>query len=214
MFAAYLQPTEPAMRRRRPTRARSGAKVWLVEYEAIQHGTAGSSAAAHDDARFLADPLYVTVSNQSDFSLEGAPSGQNLFLMYGDGTPSADDATIVVTGKNPANQSAGYSITTGDTVNTGQGGGGTTIGSNNQMIDPSEGMYFTFVKGANTDYTVPNLSQTEADVEANIQFTSMYERHRGHVQRGPVAAAQGSDAEAHGLYDGQGERYSLHRRAA
>ena len=110
-------------------------------------------------------------AHEDQFSLAGAPSGQNLFLMYGDGTPSADDTTIVVTGWHPADQSEGHSITTGDTVNTGKGGGDTTIGSNNQMIDPHEGMYFTFVTGANTDYTVPNLSQTEADVEANIDFT-------------------------------------------
>ena len=64
-------------------------------------------------------------------------AGQNLFLMFGDGTPSLDDIAIVVTGRNP---STGSSITTGDTVNTGQGGGGTTIGSNNQMVDPGEGI--------------------------------------------------------------------------
>ncbi|MGH8859591.1 MAG: hypothetical protein ACREXG_16420, partial [Polaromonas sp.] len=127
-----------------------------------------------NDIVTLSGLLNVQVNSLTNFSLEGAPSGQNLFLMFGDGTPSTDDVTIVVTGKNPANQSTGASVTSGDTVNTGQGGGGTTIGSNNQMIDPGEGMYFTFVKGANTNYTVPNLDQNEADVEANIDFSTFF----------------------------------------
>jgi hypothetical protein len=148
----------------------TGAKLWLAQYASMQQPD-GSDA---NDLVYLSGVLNVGVATLSNFSLEGAPSGQNLFLMFGDGTPSADDAAIIATGKHPANQSAGASITTGDTVNSGQGGGMTTLGSNNQMIDPNEGMYFTFVKGANTSYTVPNLDQTEADVEANIDFASYF----------------------------------------
>lgn len=175
VFAAYLQPTDASGNVQSSDVNAVGAKVWLVEYEPLDHGTDGSTAAAYDDTRILFDPLFVTVSNRVDFSLEGAPSGQNLFLMYGDGTPAAGEAAIVVTGKNPINQSIDPSgITSGDTVNTGQGGGGTTIGSNNQMIDPAEGMYFSFVtlSADSVGVTVPNLDQNEADVEANIKFAS------------------------------------------
>ncbi len=86
---------------------------------------------------------------------------------------------IVVTGKNPANESTGAKFNEGDTVNSSQGGGFTSLGTNNQMIDPpggkngAEGMYFTFVSGANTDNTVPNLDQNEADEESNIDFTGL-----------------------------------------
>ena len=182
VFAAYLQPTDAAGNVLSSDLNATGAKVWMAEYLPIQHGTAGSTASAYDDARSLFDPLYVGVSTYQDFSLAGAPSGQNLFLMYADGSPAAGETAIVVTGKHPANQSGAdpnstaddISITTGDSVNTGQGGGATTIGTNNQMIDPNEGMYFTFVtlSADSVPLTVPNLDQNEADLESNIKFDS------------------------------------------
>jgi hypothetical protein len=147
----------------------TGAKLWLAQFEALHQDSATNTP---NDFVSLAQDLYVTESTQVNFSLSGAPSGNNLFLMFGDGTPSTSDVTIVVSGKNPADQSSGANISTGDTVVTSQGGvGDTTIGTNNQMIDPGEGMYFTFVKGANPDFTIPNLTATEANVEANIDFT-------------------------------------------
>src|SRR5690606_37832654 len=131
------------------------------------------------------DIIDVLVSTFTEFSLAGAPSGQNLFLTFG--TPGNgiyndgigdNNVAIVVTGDQPADQSAGASITTGDTVNTGQGGGGTTLGNTNQMVDPNEGLYFTFVTDTTPDFTVattnPKLDQNEADVEANIQFGGLY----------------------------------------
>ena len=161
VFAAYLQPTGAGDVALTSDSGASGAKVWLVEYESLFH----NDATNNDDSVSPLDVLYVTISQNSEFSLEGAPSGQNLFLMYGtpgDGNAAnGDEVALVVTAKDAA---------TGGSVNTGQGGGGTTIGSNNQMIDPGEGMTFTFVTNAVSDFTVPNLTQTEADVEANIQF--------------------------------------------
>jgi hypothetical protein len=143
----------------------TGAKLWMAQFEALHH----NDPTAANDFVTLAQDLFVTVNTLQNFSLEGAPSGQNLFLMFGDGTPAANETEIVVTGKHPSTTS---SVTAGDTVNTGQGGGGTTIGSNNQMVDPNEGMYFTFVKNGDPNFTVPNLDQNEADVAANIQFGS------------------------------------------
>lgn len=157
VFAAYLEEQGAGG-------SLTGAKLWMAQYQPIQHPDVSN----HDDFLDLLNKVYVTVDTQRVFSLENAPSGQNLFMMFGDST-----AAIVVTGKNPTNQSTGASITTGDTVNTSQGGGGTTIGTNNQMIDPSEGMYFTFVTGANSNYTVPNLDQNEADIEADIDFSGL-----------------------------------------
>ena len=55
-----------------------------------------------------------------------------------------------------------------------QGGGPTTLGVFNQMIDPGETMVFTFVTNPNSGSTVPNLSQGEADSELNIQFTDVF----------------------------------------
>ncbi|MDB5823418.1 MAG: hypothetical protein JWR21_2122 [Herminiimonas sp.] len=157
VFAAYLEEvSSPA----------TGAKIWMTEYQAIQH----PNAADPDDSLNLLNKVFVSIDSSQAFSLANAPSGQNLFLTLGDAS-----AAIVVTGKLPANQSTGVNVSTGDTVNTSQGGGSTTIGDNNQMIDPTEGMYFTFVTGANTGLTIPNLDHGEAVLESNIQFTGLLE---------------------------------------
>ena len=168
VFALYLDTgiAKPASGDGDP--GATGAKLWVMQFGAIHH----ADPALPNDVQYLSGLLNVGVNTTSSYSLEGAPSGQNLFMMFGDGTPTTGESAIIATGKHPANQSLGVSITTGDTVNSGQGGGATTLGTNNQMIDPDEGLYFTFVKAANADYTVPNLNQNEADLEANIDFGS------------------------------------------
>ncbi|MBB3219639.1 DUF5801 repeats-in-toxin domain-containing protein [Pseudoduganella umbonata] len=176
VFAAYLEETGIPV---------SGAKIWMVQYEAIRHPTTDP-----DESVNLLGNVFVTVDKQVEFSLANAPSGQNLFLTLGDAT-----AAIVVTGARPANQSTGASITTGDTVNTSQGGGSTTIGNKNQMVDPGEGMIFTFVTGANPGLTIPNLSHGEAVLESNIQFTGMLDAQAAsleivQMQQGKVGTIQ------------------------
>jgi hypothetical protein len=160
-----------------------GAKVWSVQYQALRH-----TDPANPDDLLKLDANVLKVGGAAlvePFSLAGAPSGQNLFLTIGAGT---SDVAIVATGKKPANQDVTGTIVGGDTVNTSQAAGTTTIGVNNQMIDPVikkggvttpyEGLYFTYVTGANPDYTVgtstASLTQTEADVEANIQFSGLF----------------------------------------
>jgi T1SS-143 domain-containing protein len=154
----------------------TSADLWVVEFTTMQHPDASDP----DDSVPLADKLFVSVSNPLDFNLSGAPSGQNLFLMFSDGTPQVDEhgdpdpdeVAIVVTAANAA---------AGGTVNTGQGGGGTTLGSNNQMLDPpesgkdAESLLFSFVQGANVNYTVPNLTAGEAALEQNIDFNNFFE---------------------------------------
>jgi hypothetical protein len=84
-------------------------------------------------------------------------------------------------GPDPADQSNGEAVNTGDTVNTSQGGGKTTIGTNNQMVDPpssknpdGEGMIFSFVTNPVANYTVPDLTHGEAVVENNIDFGGLF----------------------------------------
>ena len=161
VFAGYLQQTGTPV---------TGAKMWTVQYESLFDPDSTNT----DEPIDLADHLWVTASEEKTFSLKGVPSGQNLFLMIGD-----SQVAIVITGQNPVNQSNGGNISRGDTVNTSQTGGG-AIGTSNQSIDPpagktpGEGMYFTFVTGANPNYTAPNLTETTADVEANILFDDLY----------------------------------------
>ena len=170
VFAAYIEETGTPV---------SGGKIWIVEYQPIQHpGTANP-----DDSVNLMDKVYIGASQDLAFSLLNAPSGQNLFLMFtklNPGTEIVDtvtritDPTIIATGKNPADQSSGVNITTGDTINTSQAGGPTTFGTNNQMIVEQEGIRFSFVTGARQNVTVPFLDQNEADLEANVDFTGVF----------------------------------------
>ncbi|MDH4873674.1 hypothetical protein E8E91_22895 [Pseudomonas sp. BN515] len=166
VFAAYIEETGTPV---------SGGKIWTVEYQPLKHPDTTNP----DDALNLADKVFIGTSEDLVFSLANAPSGQNLFLMFTTATPTVvggriTDPTIIATGKNPADQSAGANITTGDTINTSQAGGPTTFGTNNQMITEQEGIRFTFVTGARQDVTIPNLDQNEADLESNIDFTAVF----------------------------------------
>ena len=174
VFAAYLEETGTPV---------TGAKIWMVQYEAITN-LDGTNA---DDPVNLTGKVFVSVSQDSEFNLAGAPSGQNLFLMFTKTDPAIVDGriqgvTIIATGKDPANQSGASSastaddinISTGDTINTSKAGGPTTFGTNSQMITEQEGIRFTFVTGARADVTIPDLDQNEADLESNIDFTGMF----------------------------------------
>lgn len=154
VFAAYLEETGAPL---------SGAKLWMVQFAAIKNATTDP-----DESQNLLNKVFVTLEQASAFSLENAPAGQNLFLTMGDAT-----AAVVISASNAANESTGVSINTGGTVNTSKGGGQTTVGHTNQMIDPTEVMNFTFVTGADPQLTIPNLEHGEAVEESNIQFTSL-----------------------------------------
>jgi len=170
VFAAYIEETGSPL---------SGGKIWTVEYQPLKHPDANNP----DDALNLLNKVFIGASQDLTFSLANAPSGQNLFLMFTKASPTVvndggvlriSDPTIIATGKDPADQSSGVNISTGDTINTSQAGGPTTFGTNSQMITEQEGIRFTFVTGARQDMTIPNLDQNEADVEANIDFTAMF----------------------------------------
>ncbi|MHA6788480.1 DUF5801 repeats-in-toxin domain-containing protein [Pseudomonas bijieensis] len=167
VFAAYIEETA------------TGGKIWTVLYQPLQQPVNTNP----DDAVNLLDKVFVGASQDLEFSLANAPSGQNLFLMFTTANPTTTlvdgvlritEPTIIATGKNPADQSSGANITTGDTINTSQAGGPTTFGTNNQMIVEQEGIRFTFVTGARQDVTIPNLDQNEADLESNIDFTDVF----------------------------------------
>jgi hypothetical protein len=151
VFAAYLEEING-----------TEAKVWLVQFASMFNDV---NPNPDDPVSPLQNVMYIGVSQNLEFSLEDAPSGSNLFLMFGtpgDGDPTnGDEVSLVVTATNAAS---------GGGVVSSQGGGGTTLGVNNQMLDPGEGLTFTFVTNSASNLTVPELSETEADVEGNIQF--------------------------------------------
>ncbi|WP_448111024.1 DUF5801 repeats-in-toxin domain-containing protein [Pseudomonas lini] len=177
VFAAYIDETGSPV---------TGGKIWTVQYQPLNN----PDATDPDDPVDLEDLVFIGASQNLEFSLQNAPSGQNLFLMFTKADPATEtvngvvritDPAVIATGKLPANQSGldpnitddDISITTGDTINTSQAGGPTTFGTNNQMITEGEGIRFSFVTGARQDVTIPNLSQGEADVESNIDFTGV-----------------------------------------
>ncbi|PZW92133.1 hypothetical protein DFS28_112145 [Pseudomonas sp. 478] len=170
VFAAYIEETGSPV---------SGGKIWTVEYQPLKHPDTSNA----DDSLNLLNKVFIGASQDLEFSLANAPSGQNLFLMFTKANPTVvddggvlriTDPSIIATGKDPANQSTGVNISTGDTINTSQAGGPTTFGTNSQMITEQEGIRYSFVTGARQDLTIPNLDQTEADVEANIDFTGVF----------------------------------------
>src|SRR5262249_35972439 len=120
------------------------------------------------------DVLQNAPPAQVDFAFGGAPSGTNLFMMFGNPTSSQ----IVVIGEDPLNQSQGGTIGDKDVLNISQANSTTSFGVNGNQINdsaqhPTEGAFITYVTGANTNFLLPNLDQNEADVEANIQFQNL-----------------------------------------
>ncbi|MCD8504893.1 MAG: DUF5801 domain-containing protein [Burkholderiaceae bacterium] len=156
VFAVYLEHTDNSVQ---------GGALWSILYEALEHPDPMDT----DEAVDLSGLVFAQVSTADGQDLHEIPSGNHLFFMVGDA-----QSGYVVTGKEPANQSAGQQINKGDTVNVSQANGTSSLGVNNQMIDPEgEGLFITFVNDPNPEYTGSGLSQTEADREANIQFGSL-----------------------------------------
>jgi T1SS-143 domain-containing protein len=153
VFSAYLEQTA------------TGAKVWMAQFAPLQNPVTSNP----DDVVDMTDHLWATASQDAAFDFAGVPSGQNKFLMFKAGS---SDVGLVVTGMDPDKIVNGKDA--GDTVNTSQGGGATTIGTNNQGVDPGEGMIFTFVTNPNPAYTVPGLTHGEAIVEDNIDFGELF----------------------------------------
>lgn len=143
------------------------------------------------------DVINAPAAPPLEFDFAGLPSGQNLFGMVADaGAPDGPGAvfssnTALI--KNPGN---GEMAKGSGTINTSQGGGPTTIGSNNQMIDPGEGIYFTIVNNPVDAYLANvsgGLNQNEADDADFMQFASLRDV-TGSFMR--VSQTQGNEAEA------------------
>ncbi|WP_222933196.1 beta strand repeat-containing protein [Pseudomonas fragi] len=151
IFAAYLEQTA------------TGAKVWMVQQEQLMH----PDTANPDDVVDMTNHLWVTASQDLAFDFAGLPSGQNGFLMFKAGGSTTG---LIVTGMDPDQVPANQA----DTVNTSQGAGPTTIGTNSQRIKAGEGMIFSFITNPDARYTVPDLTHGEATNESNILFGGLF----------------------------------------
>jgi hypothetical protein len=169
VFAIYLEETDAGS-----DGSIDGAKMWTVLTEPLLHGDDTDP----DDSVDLTDKLFVSADQRIELSASEAPSGNNLFIMFGGETDSTK--AVVATGMQPANQSDGANVSSGDTIVTSQVTD-TTFGTNSQMIKPpskqdtnGNGIWFTYVTDPVSNFTVPDLSPTEANLEANIQYDKFF----------------------------------------
>lgn len=147
----------------------------MMTFEAIYDPEAGDSQADMDNAIDLTGKIGLVVDDAVGFDFKDAPAGKSLFLLgvqTGSLTASTGDPDdggsndlrgLLVTGQTAVVQ-----------INTSKASD-TTIGYGNQGINPDEVVVFTYVKGnLDPDYVIPNLTQTTADLAANIEF-DMYD---------------------------------------
>ncbi len=121
-----------------------------------------------DDPVDLTGLVDLAISSPVEFNFNTLPSGQNLF-----GTVGNAQTAIVVIGRDIDLNADNTFTNDSNTINTSQGGGSVTIGVNNQMFDPGEGAYFTYVTNPDPNYlsgVTGGLDQNEADDLDNVQF--------------------------------------------
>jgi hypothetical protein len=116
----------------------TGAKIWMVAYEAMAHLPSMSG----DEGATVAN-LFVSAFTATNFDLGTLASGQNRWNVFGD---SANQVIVI----------ADEAWSKGQTINTSQGGGSTTIANTNQLMegrDPGkdvdgEALVFTFAQNS------------------------------------------------------------------
>ena len=137
-----------------------GASIYVVTYTAIVHTDLND----HDDiASLFNESLFLAVSESLKFDLNTLASGQNDWNWFGDQVDPADEDAP------PSYQVIVIADTLGQTVNTSKGGGDTTIGNSNQLmngIDPGkdvngEAMVFTFVQNSADELLLGDLGDIE-----------------------------------------------------
>jgi hypothetical protein len=144
-----------------PNATLTSARVWTVQFEAILNPVATNP----DDPVDLTGFLDVGANTSLNFTFDQLHSGSNLFGTVGD----AANALNVIA-QHPKLKANGTLDSAGQAIKTSQGGTGATIGVDSQMFDPGEGAYFTYIKTPNTNFLGANLSQTEANNSADIQY--------------------------------------------
>ncbi|APE30133.1 hypothetical protein BOX17_03700 [Halomonas aestuarii] len=132
--------------------------VYLLDYLPKEH----LDDTTPDDTLTLSN-LYVnvTVDQSVSFDFAGAPSGNNVFMAFGQ--PGPEGVAIVVTGR-----------TVGEDVNSSQAQNQpTSLAANSNNINAGEGLAITYVNDMDPQYLVPGLTGPEAADPNNIQFGTL-----------------------------------------
>ncbi|MBI3146224.1 MAG: hypothetical protein HYZ18_13420, partial [Pseudogulbenkiania sp.] len=150
----------------------TGAKLWVVEYLPLQHDVTSNP---DDFVSIVADGLFLTLLEQFNFSFAGAPSGKSLLMTFGD----PNTAQVIVTGQHFTFDNSQNHIdeNQSEEVNTSQGGGPTSLGNENQLVNPGEGLLFTLVTGTPEGLIVggaDTLTSAEADDPNSVDFTGFF----------------------------------------
>ena len=150
------------------------ASLWTVQFEAIHNPVGGSS---YDEVVDLGTSLKVGASGDISLNLATLASGQLYFGSFGD--PKDADAdpeiAVIVIAKDLITSDGDKA----DTINTSKGGGAITIGVSNQMFDPGEGAYFTFVTGmtgivSSNSVQLPSAGSNLANPAGGIVYDGLY----------------------------------------
>jgi hypothetical protein len=140
VFAYYLEENE----------SHTGADIWGVTFQPLEHFVDGSSASDFNDSIDFADFLNVTATGEVSFDFDNLRSGKFLWVALG-----SEGAGLLMTGRDlnvqDSGSKAGLRVSgtndPSDAVNTSQGGIGATTGINNQMYTPGSVGVITFVSG-------------------------------------------------------------------
>ena len=168
-------------------------QLWSVTFVALANPVAGDETTdnAFDDAVDLLQNVYLHATGALDIKFDNMPSSANLF---NDAAENADGGGIFVFGRDVVVSGAGKYTNASDTIHTSQGGDGATIGVNNQMFDPGEGAYFTFVDDIDNRYVSGvkgGLSSTEADYQQNMLYDSLIDSTGASVR---ISQTQGNNS--------------------
>ena len=169
------------------------AQLWSVTFVALANPVAGDDTTdnAFDDAVDLLQNVYIHATGALDIKFDNMPSSANLF---NDAAENASGGGIFVFGRDVDVSGSGKYTNASDTIHTSQGGDGATIGVNNQMFDPGEGAYFTFVTDIDDRYLSGlknGLSSTEADYQQNMLYDSLIDSRGASVR---ISQTQGNNA--------------------
>jgi hypothetical protein len=174
VFAYYLQENG----------AHTGADVWGVDFQPLDHPTAGPAAApgavgtstdTHDDPIDFHDFLNVTATGSLTFNFDNLRSGNFLWVAVGSSTGgllvTGRDLHVNPIGSTPSSK-VGQLVSGGsdpsDTMNTSQGGQNATIGVNSQMFTAGNTAVMTLTSGL---VPLANAAQATGTKVQDINYT-------------------------------------------
>ena len=158
------------------------ARIWQVFFAPIVHPTSDPD----EPVAIAPETLYISGAEELDFDLNTLASGQNNWNWFGDQFDPADP-TI-----GTSYQILLMSDELGQTINTSKGGGNTTIGNSNQLMngtDPGkdvdgEAVVFTFAKNSFTELENADLSLYGDIAYADLQAANTVEWSISQTQGG------------------------------